>query len=295
MPELPEVETVRRQLAPVLEGARLSFVKTNRANLRYPFPLNLRHRLQGRHISRISRRAKYLLIVLDDDTVMISHLGMSGSWRIEETEEVAAESLHLTKSSRHDHLTLDMVREGRVIRAIYNDPRRFGFILLSNMTEIDNHPMLKNLGVEPLGNALCAPYLFQRLRHKKTSLKAALLDQRLIAGLGNIYVCEALWRARFSPWLATNQLVCDTTSAQKALLRLVSAIRAVLMEALEAGGSTLRDYAHIDGSSGYFQHAFDVYGREGLPCRMCTTPILRTLQAGRSTFYCPTCQSPDKI
>jgi len=227
----------------------------------------------------------------EDDRVLISHLGMSGSWRV----ETSLKEIATTKNSRHDHLVLELVKDGHPMRVIYNDPRRFGFILLSRRDEIDSHPMLKNLGVEPLGNEFSQFYLGERLRNKKASLKAALLDQTIIAGLGNIYVCEALWHARLSPFLKAEKLAQDTIEMQKALSSLIAAIRRVLIAAIEAGGSTLRDYAHIDGSQGYFQHEFQVYGRAGHACPACGSAILRTVQLGRSTFYCSFCQNPGRF
>jgi len=291
MPELPEVETVCRGLAPFLEGAKIEYVDVRRAGLRYPFPPELVSCLQGKTILSLSRRAKYLLILCEDARVLISHLGMSGSWRLEPPFQETATS----KNTRHDHLILELVKDGHKMRAIYNDPRRFGFILLSDCEEIDQHPMFKNLGAEPLGNEFSPAYLSTRLRHKKAPLKTALLDQTILAGLGNIYVCEALWHARLSPFLEAQKLAQEGMEAQKAVECLVDSIRRVLIAAIEAGGSTLRDYAHIDGSMGYFQHNFQVYGREGMACPACGNAISRGIQSGRSTFYCSICQSPDRF
>jgi len=284
MPELPEVETVRRGLARSLERAEIRRVETRRAGLRYPFPEDLRAQLEGKRITHLGRRAKYLLMGLEDDTVVISHLGMSGSWRIEEQGG---------EIKKHDHLLLEVINAGRDLQLIYHDPRRFGFIFLSTQSELDAHPMLQNLGVEPLGNALSPLVLAQAFKGKKTPLKSALLDQRIIAGLGNIYVCEALWQAQLSPFMASGALA----EQEHALARLVVSIRDVLTRALQAGGSTLRDYAHIDGTSGYFQHQFHVYNRENAPCPRCGVAIVRKVQAGRSTFYCAACQPvfPDAI
>jgi len=280
MPELPEVETVRRGLARSLEGARINHVEVRRKDLRYPFPENLSTSLQGRVIVSFKRRAKYLLIILENDTIVISHLGMSGCWRIEEAGQ----------KQKHDHLILDVATPKQFLRLTYHDPRRFGFVLLTSQSDLDNHPLLRNLGVEPLSNDLSPAMLEAAFKAKKTPLKAALLDQRIIAGLGNIYVCEALWQAQLSPFLAAGWLATGTKKANLALDRLVRAVRDVLNRALQAGGSTLRDYAHIDGTSGYFQHQFSVYGHENAPCPHCNAPILRERQSGRSTFYCAACQ-----
>jgi len=276
MPELPEVETVRRHLARSLEGARIVRLETRRTGLRYPFPDNLREKLEGRRISHFGRRAKYLLIGLDDETIIISHLGMSGSWRVEIEPQ----------PQKHDHLIIDVVQQGQNLRLTYHDPRRFGFILLTTQSECERHPMLQKLGVEPLGNQLSSALLAEAFNFKKTLIKSALLDQHLIAGLGNIYVCEALWQAQISPFARAGWLAGQTSLLE----RLVDSIRDVLARALQAGGSTLRDYAHIDGTSGYFQHQFHVYDRENAPCPRCCAPIVRKTQSGRSTFYCAACQ-----
>jgi len=278
MPELPEVETVRRHLARTLEGARIARVQTRRAGLRYPFPKDLANRLERKTIVSLARRAKYLLLGLEDDTLIISHLGMSGSWRVE------VPALNWA-AQKHDHLVMDVEHQDRNLRVTYHDPRRFGFILLTTQAKLDSHPRMQNLGVEPLGNGFSSVMLSQAFKDKKMPLKSALLDQRIIAGLGNIYVCEALWQAQLSPFIAAGNM------AEPAFARLVSAIRDVLNRALRAGGSTLRDYVHIDGKSGYFQHQFNVYDRENAPCPRCGALILRESQSGRSTFYCAACQS----
>jgi len=278
MPELPEVETVRRGLARALLGARISAVETRRAGLRYPFPENLGDSVKGKIITGLERRAKYLLMILEDETILISHLGMSGSWRVEEVGQGA------DQPQKHDHLIIKVAQKQKILRLIYHDPRRFGFILLTAQSALDHHPMLRDLGIEPLSNAFSSSMLEAAFKGKKTPLKSALLDQRIIAGLGNIYVCEALWQAQLSPYLAAGGVAGD------AFDRLVHAIRDVLIRALDSGGSTLRDYAHIDGTSGYFQHQFHVYGREDMPCPRCGAPILRKTQSGRSTFYCAACQ-----
>lgn len=288
MPELPEVETVRAGLAPSLEGAKITTVKTGRDGLRYPFPDKLSVRLMSRHIMALTRRAKYLLIELDDDTVLISHLGMSGSWRIRHENDAHCPP---GKYDRHDHFIMQLEKDGVRFDAVYNDPRRFGFLLLSARGELETMPMLLKLGVEPTGNALSGIYLAEKFSRKKTPLKTALLDQAIIAGLGNIYVCEALWRAGLSPVMKAEALGADQPHGLEAAERLATAIRDVIAKAICAGGSTLRDYRHADGSLGYFQHNFKVYGREGEACTKCGALIGRIVQAGRSSFYCEGCQS----
>lgn len=296
MPELPEVETVRRGLQPVMEGATIETVEQRRPDLRFPFPDGFVARLTGRRIVSVGRRAKYLLFHFDADTVLIGHLGMSGSFRIEmpETAHVPGVFHHpRSKAEAHDHVVFHLrTSDGGTARVIFNDPRRFGFMLLSPAGELDAHPLLAGLGVEPTGNALDGRLLNSLFLGKRTPLKAALLDQRLIAGLGNIYVCEALWQSGLSPRRRAGTITSTkrpTTSRTEAL---AADIRRTIFEAIEAGGSSLRDYVHADGSLGYFQHSFKVYGREGAPCVRdgCSGTVTRIVQAGRSTFYCPTCQ-----
>lgn len=286
MPELPEVETVRRGLAPVMEGRRILKVDARRPDLRFPFPERFAARLKGRTIVSLGRRAKYLLADLDDGEVLVMHLGMSGSFRILLPEtEVAPGAFHhpRSKAATHDHV--EFAFEGGAT-VTYNDPRRFGFMTLSPRANLEAHPLFRHVGIEPLGNALDGALLLRLFGTKQTSLKAALLDQRLIAGLGNIYVCEALHRAKLSPTRAAG-----TLTIRKANL-LAQAIRTVLEEAIAAGGSTLRDFAHADGALGYFQHAFRVYDREGAPCPTpsCRGVVQRIVQTGRSTFFCAQCQ-----
>lgn len=296
MPELPEVETVRRGLAPAMEGARIANVEQRRADLRFPFPDGFAGRLGGRTITALARRAKYLLVHFDDGLVLICHLGMSGSFRVEAANDamLAGEFHHpRSRDTRHDHVVFHLERDGvPAAHVVYNDPRRFGFMLFSHEKELDRHPSLAGLGVEPTGNALDGALLSALLHGKKTSLKAALLDQRLIAGLGNIYVCEALWRARLSPGRAASSITTAGGRATARSERLAAAIRAVIADAIAAGGSSLRDYVHTDGSLGYFQHAFAVYDREDEACTRpgCHGIVKRITQAGRSTFYCSTCQ-----
>ena len=296
MPELPEVETVRRGLAPALEGARLDRLELRRADLRFPFPADLAERLAGRRITGLGRRAKYLLIHFDDGSVMISHLGMSGSWRIEAPDEPALTPgvFHhpRNKDGIHDHMVLHVSRGGERLRAVYNDPRRFGFVDLTDMVGLPSNAHLASLGLEPTGNALDGARLAGLLAGRNTPLKAALLDQRLIAGLGNIYVCEALWRSGLSPKRRAGSLVRADGSPTARCERLAAAIRGVIAEAIEAGGSSLRDHIRTDGTLGYFQHAFHVYDREGAACPRggCGGTVRRTVQSGRSTFHCPACQ-----
>nr|WP_255561613.1 bifunctional DNA-formamidopyrimidine glycosylase/DNA-(apurinic or apyrimidinic site) lyase [Pseudohoeflea sp. DP4N28-3] len=297
---MPEVETVRRGLAPVLEGAQINAVEQRRPDLRFPFPTDFASRLTGRRVLRLGRRAKYLLFTLDDDTVLISHLGMSGSFRIlldSEDDEAGgtmpgAFAQPRGKSSLHDHLVLRIEGPLGPATITYNDPRRFGFMELTCVDGLDAHPRFASLGVEPTGNELSAPYLAQRLAGKSSPLKTALMDQSIIAGLGNIYVCEALWRAGLSPTAPAKRLVRKAGRPTARLETLTATIRAVIHEAIAAGGSSLRDHIRTDGSLGYFQHRFSVYGREGEPCAGagCNNTVRRISQAGRSTFYCPRCQ-----
>lgn len=293
MPELPEVETVRRGLQPVMEGAVFERLVFNRPGLRFPFPENLNARLQGQKIISLGRRAKYLLIEFEDGASLISHLGMSGSYRIEPDMRIAAhnqgeDNFHYprSKNTTHDHIVMHVLSEQYGQRqVIYNDPRRFGFLLLAEAGELADHASLKDLGIEPTGNSLSGPVLAQLFKDKKITLKAALLDQKLIAGLGNIYVCEALWRAGLSPLRAAGEVAADPHLAEL----LATCIRDVIADAIVAGGSSLRDHRQADGTLGYFQHSFAVYDREGEPCRRCGAPVQRIVQNGRSSFYCAAC------
>ena len=295
MPELPEVETVRRGLEPVMEGARIVSVDQRRADLRFPFPSRFAERLTGRKILSVGRRAKYLLFHIEGGPLLICHLGMSGSFRIElaGAEDIPGAFHHeRSKDSAHDHVVFTLKdRNNQPASIIFNDPRRFGFMLFSDDPS-GAHPMLADLGVEPTGNMLDAAVLADLFKGKKTPLKAALLDQGLIAGLGNIYVAEALWRAGLSPRRQAGTIATASGKPNARAERLAPAIRGVIADAIEAGGSSLRDYVHADGSLGYFQHSFSVYGREGEACRKpgCNGRISRIVQCGRSTFYCPVCQ-----
>ncbi len=295
MPELPEVETVRRGLAPTMEGARIARLELRRKDLRFPFPEGMEARATGRTIVSLGRRAKYLLIDLDDGATIIAHLGMSGSFRIETgpVAETPGEFHHpRSKDEKHDHAIFHLEGPAGVSRVIYNDPRRFGFMDMAERTALDINPFLHGLGPELTGNALSAAYLAERFKGKAQPLKSALLDQKNIAGLGNIYVCEALWRSHLKPTRAAATLATKTGKPTKQMDLLVTSIREVIADAILAGGSSLRDHIQTDGSLGYFQHSFSVYDREGQPCRTpdCGGTIARIVQAGRSTFYCPTCQ-----
>ncbi len=284
MPELPEVETVRRGLAPILVGARIARVETRRPDLRLPFPRNFAKNLQGRRVTALDRRAKYLIAALDDGAALIAHLGMSGSFRIEGAGAIGRFVTPRSRNTAHDHVVFHLDDA----KVIYNDPRRFGFMTLARMAELDALPFFARLGVEPLSNEFTAMTLARLFVGKKTPLKAALLDQSLIAGLGNIYVCEALHRASLAPDRPAAEIAEKASAAD----RLALAIRAVLEEAIAAGGSSLRDHRQADGSLGYFQHNFRVYDREGAPCPTpkCKGMIERRVQSGRSTFFCPKCQ-----
>lgn len=296
MPELPEVETVRRGLAPVMEGARITAVEQRRGDLRFAFPDRFAERIAGARLLHLGRRAKYLLGELDSGEVLVSHLGMSGSFRIEPegAEGLAPGIFHHPrgKTETHDHVIFHVDGPAGRARILYNDPRRFGYMDLIAAGALEAHPWFAALGVEPTGNALSAPYLAGKFRGKKAPLKAALLDQSIIAGLGNIYVCEALWRARLSPAAPAGRLVRGNGAPTERLEALVGAIRAVIAEAIAAGGSSLRDHIRTDGTMGYFQHRFSVYDREGEACARgeCGDTVRRIVQSGRSTFYCPRCQ-----
>lgn len=295
MPELPEVETVRRGLAPVMEGSRITDAVINRPNLRFPFPDKFIERLENRKIISVGRRAKYLVVDLDSDDVLVMHLGMSGSFRVEleKGSSLPGAFYHPRCDARkHDHVILGLEGQHGKAQVIYNDPRRFGYMDLVSRSEMETHKHFANVGVEPTGNALDGALLSSLMAGKSAPLKAALLDQRLVAGLGNIYVCEALWRAGLSPKRKASTISRKDGKATVRSQLLATSIRNVIAAAIEAGGSSLRDHKQTDGTMGYFQHAFNVYDREGETCRNdgCSTKIKRIVQSGRSTFYCPTCQ-----
>lgn len=297
MPELPEVETVRRGLEPVMADAVITTVEQRRPDLRFPFPPRFTSRLEGRRILAMGRRAKYLLAHIDTGEILIMHLGMSGRFSIDfpgargmPGADAVGTFVHASACNpAHDHVVFRM-SNGAIVT--YNDPRRFGYMDLVPATGLESCRHFAGLGIEPLGNALTPEALAAMAQGRKTDLKAFLLDQRHIAGLGNIYVCEALFRARLSPKRAAGCLAKASGRPTARAERLVPHIRNVLDEAIAAGGSSLRDYAHTDGTLGYFQHAFQVYGREAEPCRTpdCDNTIARIVQSGRSTFYCSNCQ-----
>lgn len=296
MPELPEVETVRNGLSPSMEGALIEQLDQNRADLRFPFGKHFKSTLQGRTILEIKRRAKYLLFMLEDDFILVSHLGMSGSFRLMDNTEQNDQpgKFHHPKSKieKHDHVVFHLNKNGHRLRIIYNDPRRFGFMLLLTRDEFDTHPFFKDLGPEPTGNGVAAEHLADRFYQKQTPLKSALLDQRNIAGLGNIYVCEALWRAKLSPKRKAGTLVTRQGQPTDRLRALSRHITHVISDAIAAGGSSLNDHIQTDGSLGYFQHSFKAYGQEGMHCQHenCQGTIKRIVQSGRSSFYCTRCQ-----
>jgi formamidopyrimidine-DNA glycosylase len=282
MPELPEVETVRRGLSPVMEGRVIARAWVNRPDLRWPLPERMAERLTGTRVTALRRRSKYILAELSTDETLIIHLGMSGRMLVS-GGELGRFQHALPAPEKHDHVVLEMEDGARIT---FNDARRFGAMDLCPTALVDSHWLLRDLGPEPLGNAFGEPYLAGRLKGRNTPIKAALLDQRVIAGLGNIYVCEVLFRSGINPRRKAGQLSARRAEA------LVPVIRDVLSEAIEAGGSSLRDHRQTDGELGYFQHAFRVYGREGQPCTTpdCSGTIRRIVQSGRSTFYCPVCQ-----
>jgi formamidopyrimidine-DNA glycosylase len=292
LPELPEVETVRRGLQPVMEGKRILSVRTNRKDLRFPFPDRFVQRIAGRTITAMGRRAKYLMADLDNGEVLVMHLGMTGRFIIELAGSIRAPGEFTQTVNRlpaHDHVVFEMESGARIT---YNDVRRFGFMDLIPRNDIATHPLTKDIGIEPLGNALTPEKLAELFEGKAAPLKATLLDQKLIAGLGNIYVCEALFRSGLSPRRASGSIVRKDGSPTSRAVKLTEEIRLVLQEAIEAGGSTLRDFAHADGSLGYFQHRFKVYDREGDACcdAKCSGAVERIVQSGRSTFFCASCQ-----
>ena len=292
MPELPEVEIVRRGLAPAMEGASFAAVTLNRKDLRFPFDAGFARRLKGQRVERLTRRAKYIVAETASGLGLAMHLGMTGRFTVAENGAGGGRTPGLfyyggDADPRHDHVVFAM-SGGAAIR--YNDVRRFGYMTLFDLAAMDAHPHFKDLGVEPLGDGLTPAYLARRAQGKSQALKAFLLDQRVVAGLGNIYVCEALFRAGLPPTAEARALGAGKRGAAAAK-RLDTCIKAVLNDALQAGGSSFRDYRHADGERGSFQEKFDVYGRPGQPCHACGTVIERLVQQGRSTFFCPSCQS----
>jgi len=290
MPELPEVETVRRGLAPVLVGHTLLRVETRRPDLRFPLPERFAEKIEGRAFRRLDRRAKYLVGYLDGGEALIMHLGMTGRFTISAGEGAHTLGQYVHGQSgdpRHDHVVFHFPND---VAVVYNDPRRFGFMVMTRVSELDAHPLMRALGPEPLSDALTGDYLAGRAAGRKVNLKALLMDQRVVAGLGNIYVSEALHRARLSPDRIAGTLAARGGAVRSACL--VQAIKDVLQDAIEAGGSTLRDYRHADGSRGGFQEKFLVYDRNGERCRRrgCKGILRRAVHQGRATFYCPVCQ-----
>ena len=295
MPELPEVETVCRGLEPILLGATLKTVRLNRPNLRFPFPENFAATLEGQEVVAVRRRAKYILVDMKNRQSLIIHLGMSGRMNLKQAANDASPITTMYYETdglpQHNHVVFTVEKGGTTSELIYNDARRFGFMDLSPTDALDQHPFFASLGVEPLSNALNGPHLLKALGFGKTPLKTGLLDQRRIAGLGNIYVCEALFRTKLSPWEPCGAWGQRASIDPKLADDLAAAIKATLMRAIEKGGSTLRDHRSVDGGKGGFQDEFLVYGREGQPCTACQTPIARETQSGRSTFFCPSCQT----
>ncbi|WP_319825039.1 bifunctional DNA-formamidopyrimidine glycosylase/DNA-(apurinic or apyrimidinic site) lyase [Thalassovita sp.] len=282
MPELPEVETVRRGLVPAMQGAVIVRAQVNRPDLRWPFPDRMAERLTGRRVLGMRRRSKYILADLDSGETLLIHLGMSGRMLVS-GDPLGQFLRDHPKAEKHDHVVLDMDNGARIT---FNDPRRFGAMDLLDTASAESHKLLASLGPEPLGNDFNEPYLVSAFKGRNTPVKSALLDQHVVAGLGNIYVCEALFRAGIHPLRKAGQIAAPRVAA------LVPVVRQVLSEAIEAGGSSLRDFRQADGELGYFQHDFRVYGQEGQPCKApgCTAVIHRVVQSGRSTFYCPSCQ-----
>lgn len=285
MPELPEVETVRRGLTPVLEGATLKQSLHRRPDLRFPFPERFAERLNGATVLRVDRRAKYLLMPLSTGETWVTHLGMTGRFTLDGDPLGTFEDVVPTQGP-HEHFVACADKAGTLTRLGYADARRFGFMGLIPTDQVDNHPWFKGLGPEPLGNGFSASHLAEAFKGRKQNIKVSLLDQKIVAGLGNIYVCEALYRSHILPTTPAGAV------SRPKLERLATEVRNVLNDAIRAGGSTLKDFANAEGGQGYFQHSFDVYGREGEACRTeaCKGVIERIVQGGRSTFFCPRCQ-----
>jgi formamidopyrimidine-DNA glycosylase len=291
MPELPEVETVRRGLQPVMEGAKILHAEARRKDLRFPFQKDFVARLTGQTVTGLGRRAKYLMADLGSGDVLLMHLGMSGSFRVEKKDDARTPGeFHYprSKDTAHDHVLFRMSSGADIV---FNDPRRFGYMKIIARNALDAEPLLKGLGPEPLGNEFDAAMLARACAGKSTTLKAALLDQRVVAGLGNIYVCEALYRAHLSPKRQASTLANKKGAPTDHAKHLVDAIHDVLNQAIKAGGSSLRDHRQTTGELGYFQHSFQVYDREGEKCGKDGSGVIRRFtQNGRSTFWCPKCQ-----
>jgi formamidopyrimidine-DNA glycosylase len=280
MPELPEVETVRRGLAPAMEGKRILRVQTRRKDLRFPFPENFNQRIEGARMKHLGRRAKYLVGELSNGEALIMHLGMTGRFTV---SGIKPGKFHheAGEDEKHDHVVFEMQGGARVV---FNDARRFGFMDLWPVDGLENYAPFSGMGPEPISNAFSGAYLAEAFKGKKTPVKSALLDQNVVAGLGNIYVCEALFRSGISPKKLAGAIRKDR------LETLAVEVRKVIEEAIVAGGSTISDFRQSDGELGYFQHSFQVYDREGDPCVVCAKPVKRMVQSGRSTFYCAGCQ-----
>ncbi len=282
MPELPEVETVRRGLTPAMQGTVITQADVNRPDLRWPFPERMADRLTGKRVMQLRRRSKYILADLDSGETLLIHLGMSGRMLV--SGDPLGQFVHAHPApEKHDHVVLHMANGARIT---FNDPRRFGAMDLLETDKAETHKLLAVLGPEPLGNDFHEEHLIQAFKNKNSPVKSVLLDQRIVSGLGNIYVCEALFRAKIHPARKAGRI------GKNRVKSLVPIIRDVLGEAIEAGGSSLRDFRQADGELGYFQHCFDAYGREGAQCRAtdCRGVISRIVQSGRSSFYCPQCQ-----
>jgi formamidopyrimidine-DNA glycosylase len=280
MPELPEVETVRRGLAPAMEGKRILRVQTRRKDLRFPFPENFNQRIEGARMKHLGRRAKYLVGELSNGEALIMHLGMTGRFTV---CGIKPGKFHHAagEDEKHDHVVFEMQGGARVV---FNDARRFGFMDLWPVHDLENYAPFSGMGPEPISNAFSGAYLAEAFKGKKTPVKSALLDQNVVAGLGNIYVCEALFRSGISPKKLAGAIRKDR------LETLAVEVRKVIEEAIVAGGSTISDFRQSDGELGYFQHSFQVYDREGDACVVCAKPVKRMVQSGRSTFYCAGCQ-----
>jgi len=288
MPELPEVETVKMGLAPAMEHYRFMRVETRRGDLRIPFPPDFAKRLVGRTVNRLRRRAKYLLADLDGGETLVMHLGMSGRLSVYAEGRQRKLGRYVYESAprdaghaKHDHVIFETDAPARIV---FTDPRRFGLMTLVETDALDESKLFKDIGIEPLSKDFDAAWLAKVLHGRRTPIKSALLDQRIIAGVGNIYACEALFRARISPTRIAAKIAAPRISD------LVAAIKCVLRDAIQAGGSSLRDYVKADGALGEFQHRFAVYDQEGKPCPACKGKVKRIVQGGRSTFYCPACQ-----
>ena len=292
MPELPEVETVRRGLQPAMEGAKIVKAEARRKDLRFPFQKDFIARLEGQTVTGLGRRAKYLMADLTSGDVLLMHLGMSGSFRVLKDDGARRRANSIIRAAKTAPMITWCSTCRRAPSVVFNDPRRFGYMKIIARNAMEDEPLLKGLGPEPLGNEFDAAMLAHSCANKKTSLKAALLDQRVVAGLGNIYVCEALFRAHLSPRRLAATLATKKGEPTDHAKRLVTAIHDVLNQAIKAGGSSLRDHRQTSGELGYFQHSFQVYDREGEKCQTagCGGIVRRFTQNGRSTFWCPKCQ-----